>query len=204
MGADRALRDLIRPHLDAYYGHCFERLCREALPWLYRKEGITAPFEVGQYWSKTTQIDVVGLREDNWTDFGECKWGPVRSPQVVERERELEEKVRDFLPPGGPRSAGGSSRGNPRRRGRGGGGTAWRICTPDRGHLSPGTAGVPAGPELRFCFCFLARARRPALPGALGQLKLIRQAHGPPCRKTAAPAHTALRGPTVDFFIPFL
>ena len=99
MGAERALRDLIRPHLDAYYGHCFERLCREALPWLYRKEGITAPFEVGQYWSKTTQIDVVGLRDDNWTDLGECKWGPVRSPQAIERE--LEEKVRDFPNPRG-------------------------------------------------------------------------------------------------------
>lgn len=99
MGADRALRDLIRPHLDAYYGHCFERLCREALPWLYRQEGLTAAFEVGQYWSKTTQIDVVGLRDDNWTDLGECKWGPVRSPQAVERE--LEEKVRDFPNPRG-------------------------------------------------------------------------------------------------------
>src|SRR3954453_11978776 len=94
MGADRGLRDLIRPHLDAYYGHCFERLCREALPWLYRKEGIAAAFEVGEYWSKTTQIDVVGLRDDNWTDLGECKWGPVRSPQTVERE--LEEKLREF------------------------------------------------------------------------------------------------------------
>jgi uncharacterized protein len=99
MGPDRALRDLIRPHLDAYYGHCFERLCREALPWLYRQEGIAAAFEVGQYWSKTTQIDVVGLRDDNWTDLGECKWGPVRSPQAVERE--LEEKVRDFPNPRG-------------------------------------------------------------------------------------------------------
>ncbi len=94
MGADRALKDLIRPHLDAWFGLCFERLCREALPWLYRREGVTAAFEVGQYWSKTTQIDVVGLREDGWTDLGECKWGPVRSPKAVEQE--LEEKVRQF------------------------------------------------------------------------------------------------------------
>ncbi|HEV2853971.1 MAG TPA: ATP-binding protein [Thermoanaerobaculia bacterium] len=99
MGAQRALRDLIRPHLDAYFGLCFERLCREALPWLYTREGVSAPFEIGQYWSKTTQIDVVGLREDGWTDLGECKWGPVRSPQAVERE--LEEKVRQFSNPRG-------------------------------------------------------------------------------------------------------
>ena len=99
MGADRALRDLIRPHLDAYFGLCFERLCREALPWLYRQEGVAAAFEVGQYWSKTTQIDVVGLRDDGWTDLGECKWGTVRSPRAVEKE--LEEKVREFPNPRG-------------------------------------------------------------------------------------------------------
>jgi AAA+ ATPase superfamily predicted ATPase len=99
MGADRALKDLIRPHLDAYFGLCFERLCREALPWLYRQEGVTAAFEVGQYWSKATQIDVVGLRDDNWTDIGECKWGTVRSPRALEQE--LEEKVRELPNPRG-------------------------------------------------------------------------------------------------------
>jgi hypothetical protein len=99
MGGDRALRDLIRPHLDAYFGLCFERLCREALPWLYRQEGVAAPFEVGQYWSKTTQIDVVGLRDDGWTDLGECKWGTVRSPKAVEKE--LDAKLREFPNPRG-------------------------------------------------------------------------------------------------------
>jgi uncharacterized protein len=99
MGTDRALQDLIRPNLDSWFGLCFERLCREALPWLYRREGVTAAFEVGQYWSKTTQIDVAGLREDGWTDLGECKWGPVRSPKAVEQE--LEEKIRRFPNPRG-------------------------------------------------------------------------------------------------------
>lgn len=47
MGVVRALRDLIRPHLDDYFGLCFERLCREALPWLYRSEGVTAPSRLG-------------------------------------------------------------------------------------------------------------------------------------------------------------
>lgn len=94
MGPDTALRDRIRPHLDAYFGHCFERLCREALPSLYRREGVKASFEIGEYWSKTAQIDIVGLRDDGWTDLGECKWGPVRSPAAVVRE--LEEKIRDY------------------------------------------------------------------------------------------------------------
>ncbi len=99
MGADRSLKDLIRPHLESYFGQSFERLCREALPWLYLKEGVSAAFEVGQYWSKTTQIDVVGLRQDGWTDLGECKWGTVRSPKAVEQE--LEAKVREFPNPRG-------------------------------------------------------------------------------------------------------
>ena len=117
MGADRALRDLIRPHLEAYFGHAFERLCREALPLLYRQEGLTAAFEVGEYWSKTTQIDVVGLRDDGWADLGECKWGKVRSAREIEQE--LEEKIREFSNPGKRRLGEGSSQDILRRRGRG-------------------------------------------------------------------------------------
>ena len=34
---------------------------------------------------------MVGLRDDNWTDLGECKWGQVRSQkQLVE---ELDQKI---------------------------------------------------------------------------------------------------------------
>jgi AAA+ ATPase superfamily predicted ATPase len=94
MGPERALRDRIHPHLDAYFGACFESLCQEALPVLYRREGVTAAFEVGDYWSKTVQIDVVGLRDDGWTDLGECKWGTAGSPKAVEQE--LDEKVRQY------------------------------------------------------------------------------------------------------------
>jgi hypothetical protein len=37
------------------------------------------------------QIDVVGLRNDNWTDLGECKWGAVRSQKqlIAELERNV-------------------------------------------------------------------------------------------------------------------
>jgi len=34
---------------------------------------------------------VVGLRDDNWTDLGECKWGPVHSPKQLIAE--LDRKV---------------------------------------------------------------------------------------------------------------
>lgn len=90
-GPERALKDRIRPHLEGYWGECFERLCREALSWLYAREGIVASFEVGEYWDKATQIDVVGLRDDGWTDLGECKWGLVSSTKRLETE--IEEKV---------------------------------------------------------------------------------------------------------------
>jgi hypothetical protein len=87
-GGVRALQDRIRPHLDSYFGSCFEQLCREALPVLYARAGLTAGFRVGEYWDKHAQIDVVGLRDDGWTDLGECKWGPVRSAAALRRELE--------------------------------------------------------------------------------------------------------------------
>jgi AAA+ ATPase superfamily predicted ATPase len=74
-GAHATIRERIRPELEAYFGHCFERLCREALPALYQREKVGAAFEVGEYWDKRVQLDVVGFRDDRWTDLGECKWG---------------------------------------------------------------------------------------------------------------------------------
>ena len=93
-GPERAFSDRIAPSLHAWFGGCFERLCREALPLIYAQEGVTAGFEVGEFWSKATQIDVVAMRDDNWTDLGECKWGPVRSPRALEAE--LERKLPQY------------------------------------------------------------------------------------------------------------
>lgn len=61
--------------LTAFCGEGFERLCREALPLIYAAEGISGRFEVGEYWDRDVQIDVVGLRGDGWVDVGECRWG---------------------------------------------------------------------------------------------------------------------------------
>jgi hypothetical protein len=71
-------------------------LCRESLGAIYKAEGIAAGFRVGEYWDKTTQIDVVGMRDDGFVE-GECKWGQVRSLTAVAQE--LEAKVARFPNP---------------------------------------------------------------------------------------------------------
>jgi len=91
-GPTRTYRELIRPELDSYFGLCFEQLCREALPWIYRRERVSAAYEIGQYWDREVQVDLVGLRDDNVTDLGECKWGAFggKSSLAAELKRKLE------------------------------------------------------------------------------------------------------------------
>jgi hypothetical protein len=86
LGSERAVQQLVQPQFEAFSGHAFERLCRDALPSLYVREGVAAAFEIGEYWDHETQIDLVGLRKDNWTDLGECKWTTVRSPKALRIE----------------------------------------------------------------------------------------------------------------------
>ncbi len=74
----RAFEQIVAPQWDAFCGEGFERLCREALPLLYDSEGVTGRFEIGEYWDRAVQIDVVGLRADGWIDLGESRW-PARA-----------------------------------------------------------------------------------------------------------------------------
>ena len=99
LGPDQAFAVRIRPELDSYYGTSFERLCREALPSIYEREGVSAAYEIGEYWDKHTQIDLVSLRDDAWTDLGECKWRPVRSVGALLDE--LDAKVARYPNPRG-------------------------------------------------------------------------------------------------------
>ena len=93
-----AFHDLMAGELESFFGTCFERLCREALGQLYVRENATASFEVGEYWkNQELQIDVVGVRADNWVDLGECKWGTV--PSVPALVSELETKVKGYPNP---------------------------------------------------------------------------------------------------------
>lgn len=88
LGPTAAMERLIKPGLDAYFGQCFELLCREALPMIYAREGVTSAFEVGEYWDKDTQLDIVGMRKDGITDLGECKWTSTKSPTPLREELE--------------------------------------------------------------------------------------------------------------------
>lgn len=93
-GPERAFSELIRPHLDSYFGGCFERLCRESLPYLYEEEGVNTTYEIGEFWDKQVQIDVVGYRQDDRIDIGECKWGtPASVPSLI---RELNTKMERY------------------------------------------------------------------------------------------------------------
>jgi hypothetical protein len=82
----RAFETLIQPSLEGFYGQGFEHLCRQALPRLYCAEGVPGRFAVGEFWSRETQIDVVGLRSDGWTDLGECKWGQTEGLEAMLKE----------------------------------------------------------------------------------------------------------------------
>ena len=84
----QAFEQIVAPQWDAYCGDAFERLCREALPLLYQAEKVSGRFEVGEFWDRQGQIDVVGLRGDGWIDLGECKWHGRPAVSAVVRELE--------------------------------------------------------------------------------------------------------------------
>ncbi|MCC6335225.1 MAG: ATP-binding protein [Myxococcales bacterium] len=92
----RAFERLVAPQLEAWAGGCFERLCREALLRLLAAEGVKAGVEVGAYWAKDVEIDVVAVREDGVTELGECKWGHVTAAELG---RQLERKAQAYANP---------------------------------------------------------------------------------------------------------
>lgn len=89
-----SFQNLVKPYIESYFGNCFERLCREALIKTYLKNGVYGDFEIGEYWDKSVQIDVVGYRKDEGIDLCECKWAKIKSiKKVVE---ELQEKIKKY------------------------------------------------------------------------------------------------------------
>lgn len=82
----RAFEQIVQPTWEAHCGDGFERLCRDALPGIYAREGVPGRCRVGDYWSREVQIDVVGLRSDGVVDLGECKWGEHAGVAAAARE----------------------------------------------------------------------------------------------------------------------
>lgn len=89
-----AFDQLVAPQWEAFCGDGFERLCREALPLLYDAEGVTGRVQIGEYWDRTIQVDVVGLRSDGWIDLGECKWSGPQS--AADAAREIQRKAASY------------------------------------------------------------------------------------------------------------
>ena len=86
LGPARGFVEVVRPELDAYFGRCFERLCRESLPLLYLREGVRAPFTVGEYWDCRSaggrgrrpagQLDRPGRMQVGRRVFASPRWLP--------------------------------------------------------------------------------------------------------------------------------
>ncbi|MBF0491270.1 MAG: ATP-binding protein [Deltaproteobacteria bacterium] len=95
---EQAYLAVLKPRLESYFGVCFENLCREALTCLSAKSSLGS-FQVGEYWDKNVQIDVVGLYEKEKIILGECKWGKVKSSTALKAE--LEAKIACFPNPKG-------------------------------------------------------------------------------------------------------
>lgn len=70
---DYLVENKIKPRLDIFTSHVFEEVCRS-----YVKKGFLDNLkfnQVGRWWSKDAEIDIVGLNEDDNTIlFGEVKW----------------------------------------------------------------------------------------------------------------------------------
>ena len=92
-GPQRVFGDRIAPSLAAWFGSCFERLCREALPLIYAAEGVAAGFEVGEYcdsvrqyrnryWNFTKTARFVRWRPSTRSPRPPTSYQSVRSPSI--------------------------------------------------------------------------------------------------------------------------
>ncbi len=82
---EQALAEITRHLLDFIGAHTWEEICRE---WVLRASSAgQLPYlvdQVGSSWTKTTQVDVVGMNSMEKTlILGECKWSPKQIGQDV-------------------------------------------------------------------------------------------------------------------------
>jgi AAA+ ATPase superfamily predicted ATPase len=99
-GATRECRRSVESGMDEYVSWIFEEVCREAV---YKEDFNFEATDVGRWWYKEEEIDVVALNEESDEIlFGECKW--TNSPVCEGVVRGLEEKKDEVRWRGGDRT----------------------------------------------------------------------------------------------------
>ncbi len=68
---DDAYETVIEPEMADFVSQEFERLCQDALPELYPEETFV---DIGRWWYKEHEVDIVGLTDDGTMVAGECKF----------------------------------------------------------------------------------------------------------------------------------
>ncbi len=68
---EEAYRTVIEPEMADFVSQGFETLCQDALPGLYPGETFV---DIGRWWYKEHEVDVVGLTDDGTMVAGECKF----------------------------------------------------------------------------------------------------------------------------------
>lgn len=80
-GAEDLAWKRVEPHLSDYMGKVFEEICRQYLWKLLLEDKSPVNFRsLGRWWGndptmkKQTEIDIMGIQDQNTVLFGECKW----------------------------------------------------------------------------------------------------------------------------------
>jgi len=88
---DHAYEAVIEPEMADFVSHEFETFCQNALPELYPDELFT---DIGRWWYKEHEVDVVGLTVDGTMVTGECKF--TNSPLDYNALASLEEHTQEI------------------------------------------------------------------------------------------------------------
>ncbi|MBC7286460.1 MAG: ATP-binding protein [Armatimonadetes bacterium] len=84
-------RENIEPYFDEFMGLVFEEVCREYVRRFGEERLPVRAEEVGVFWHKDGDIDVLSLNADGSVYCGECKWS--RQPMDLRALHELEQKA---------------------------------------------------------------------------------------------------------------
>ncbi len=91
---DYIIKNKIRPELDIFVSQTYEEVCRSCV-----RKGLSKGMKfnkVGRWWTKDTEIDIVGINEDdNAILFGEAKWS--EKPVGINILNELKTKAEKVL-----------------------------------------------------------------------------------------------------------